>query len=243
MRYGDYKSIPDLIEKYPEVPIIVEIRYYYNDIDWEQLSLFNKMSQNNIICSVSSYEQGEICKDLGLKFYCGFPIATYWDLHSWLDLGVCYVKLDAPLFFDLPTVVTQIGEAKVRAVANVAYDSSLPHKDGVCGTWIRPEDISTYEPYIETIEFEDCDNRKEQALYRVYAEKKEWPGELGQLITNFDFDGVNRMISPSLGEKRIKCRQRCTYGKCQACYIALRLANPILLKSYKEQLLESSDQN
>ena len=58
----------------------------------------------------------------------------------------------------------------IRAIPNIAYDDGLPREDGVCGKWIRPEDIDTYAQYVAAIEFKDCDIKKEQALYRVYAE-------------------------------------------------------------------------
>ena len=115
-------------------------------------------------------EDAEICKDLGIKFYCGFPITTYHELRWWIARGVEYVRLGAPLFFDLPNVVRIIGKTPIRAVANVAWYDSDPCDDPKVGTWIRPEDVKLYENYISVIEFEDCDNKKEQALYRIYAE-------------------------------------------------------------------------
>ena len=87
------------------------------------------------------------------------------------ELGACYIKLDAPLFFNLPKV-KKIG-IPIRAVPNVAYDDNIDRIDGVCGTWIRPEDIDAYGQYIDTVEFGDCDQKKEQAMYRIYAEDKE----------------------------------------------------------------------
>ena len=44
---------------------------------------------------------------------------------------------------------------------NVAYYAFIPREDGVCGSWIRPEDLNLYEPFIDVIEFEDCDVKKE----------------------------------------------------------------------------------
>lgn len=86
-------------------------------------------------------------------------------------MGACYVRLDAPLFFDLPNV-KKIG-IPIRAVPNVAYNDGLDRTDGVCGTWIRPEDLEAYGEYIDAVEFEDSDLKKEQAMYRIYAEDKE----------------------------------------------------------------------
>ena len=53
---------------------------------------------------------------------------------------------------------------------NIAYYGYIPRENGIIGFWVRPEDVSYYEPYIDVFEFEDCDIKREQALYRVYAE-------------------------------------------------------------------------
>lgn len=242
MEYRDYKSIPDLFEKYPEKPIIVQISYQEEEIDWNELELYKRMAPERLICCISTLEQAEICKDLDIKFYCGFPISTFYELRRWLKMGVCYVRLDAPLFFDLPTVAQVIGETPIRAVANVAYESLWSEDDGIHGTWIRPEDVETYEPYISVIEFEDCDNRKEQALYRIYAEQHEWSGEVSMIISNIQTNAVNRMIPPNFAERRIKCKQRCeANGACHLCYLHLKLANPTMLREYKEKVLDAKD--
>lgn len=243
MEYRDYKSVPDLFEKYPEKPIIVQIPFQQEEIDWNELELYKRMRPDLFICCVSTLNQAEICKDLGIKFYCGFPIGTFYELRRWLNMGVCYVRLDAPLFFDLPTVAQVIGETPIRAVANVAYETLWGDDTGIHGTWIRPEDVAAYENYISVIEFEDCDNRKEQALYRIYAEQHAWPGEVSMLITNIETDAVNRMIPPSFAEKRIKCQQRCeSKESCHFCHYTLKLANPTLIREYQEKALAAESQ-
>ena len=67
MEYRDYKSIPDLFEKYPDKPIIVQIPYHIT-ADWNELELYKRMKPDNLICCISSMEDAEICKDLGIKF-------------------------------------------------------------------------------------------------------------------------------------------------------------------------------
>ena len=67
MEYRDYKSIPDLFEKYPDKPIIVQIPYHIT-ADWDELELYKRMKPDNLICCISSMEDAEICKDLGIKF-------------------------------------------------------------------------------------------------------------------------------------------------------------------------------
>lgn len=129
--------------------------------------------------------------------------------------------------------VARIG-VPIRAVPNVAYYATLPFDNGVIGSWIRPEDLYLYEEFISAVEFEDCDIKKEQALFRIYAEQKAWAGDLGMIITNLDYPGVNRMLPSSLTKRRMNCGQRCAMNRstCRLCYRYLDLADPDKLRPY-----------
>ena len=234
--YRDYKSFPDLIEKYPNKTIICQIYSYVDEIDWKALVEASILAKGNFICCVGSYRMIMECIARELKFYYGFPITTFWELESLRDLGVEYVRLGAPLFFQMDKV-KQYG-VPVRAVPNIAYLADLPHADGVCGTWIRPEDIPLYEDYIDAIEFEDCDNKKEAALWRVYSQTHLWPGFLNDLITNFNFEADNTCVHPTLGKHRLNCRQQCkeTPGVCRLCHNTMSLANVQTIKKIEANL-------
>jgi hypothetical protein len=99
------------------------------------------------------------CKRRDIKCYYGFPISSFYELNALKALGVCYFKLAAPVFFKMDKVKA-LG-IPVRIVPNVAHDGWFPREDGVCGTWVRPEDLHLYEPYVEAVEFEDADQKKE----------------------------------------------------------------------------------
>lgn len=71
-------------------------------------------------------------KESGIPWYWGYPISSYYQLRAIKEMGACYARLDAPLFFDLPNV-KKIGIA-IRMVPNVAYIDGLNRLDGVCGT-------------------------------------------------------------------------------------------------------------
>jgi hypothetical protein len=82
---------------------------------------------------------------------------------------------------------------------NVAYYAYIPRDDGVCGGWVRPEDVDYYADYVDVFEFEDCDEKKEKALFKIYAEQGKWPGLLNDLITNLNYTAINRMILKDFG--------------------------------------------
>ena len=173
----------------------------------------------------------------GLEYYLGYPVVSFFELDALKKLGVCYVRLDNELFFQLDKV--KICGVPVRAVPNVAYIDGLRRENGILGTWIRPEDIeSIYGEYITAIEFEDCDRAKEQALFRIYAENHEWRGPLETIITNLNADGVNRMIPEEFSRIRTTCAQRCLKGGvCRICERTLTLANPDLISAYRDEVL------
>ena len=236
--FRDRRSIPDLTEKYPEKKIIL-MCYKDEIIDWSDVHTWNVLCRGNLIMCLSSVDDVQGCKDEDVPFYFGYPIKTFFELNSLKDMGVCYVRLGEPLFFELDKV-RRFG-IPVRAVPNVAYVDMFPHADGVCGTWIRPEDTDVYEDYVEVFEFEDSnDIKKEQALFRIYAEQRIWPGDLNMLITNFNYPGVNRMILPDIAPRRTNCGQRCqSGGACKICYRAVGLADPGRIRDY----MEATDQS
>jgi len=131
--------------------------------------------------------------------------------------------------------VRKIYSGPIYAIANMASnDSIFERKEGVCGLWIRPEDVPTYEPYVELIEFVG-DQRQEQALFRIYAEQHKWSGELGLVVQDLNYPCTNRMVPPTLAQTRLNCGQRCQEnGYCRLCYHTFDLANPTLLRNYLE---------
>ncbi len=233
--YKDRKALSDYFINYPDANIILEIYSSDNIVDWKEIEHFNILSKGKLIICLSDTKEINQCKKLGIPYYLGYPIASFYDLQAVIALGVEYVRLDAPLFFKLDQIKNL--DIKIRAVPNIAYLAYLHRENGVCGTWIRPEDISLYEDYIDVIEFEDADQKKEQALYRIYMEEKAWSGNLDMIITNLNYSAINRLIVPNFGEMRISCGQRCQETQdCEFCYRALDLANPTLLSEYRDAM-------
>lgn len=194
------------------------------DINWTDIENYNTMFKGNFIIETDNLKIIEACKALNLKFYWGVPIDNLYDLRATMDLGSCYAKITGQLIHMMDKV--NMYEIGVRVAPNIAYYKNLPRDDGVLGGWIRPEDTEKLEGFVHVYEFEDCDDRKEQALYRIYAEDKKWPGQLNRIITNLDYSGTNRLIPARLADHRYFCQQRCLAGAgCKECYQVLNLAD------------------
>ena len=241
IEWKNRKGIPDVAIKYPEKTIILQFIYHQmkdpQNINWEDIELYNRVCQENFICAVHNYDACLECLKRGIKFYYGYPVDSYWELQGLKNLGVCYARLGPGLFFDM-NAVKNIG-VPIRAVPNLAFNDTLPHKDGICGQWIRPEDLSMYEEYIDTIEFEDIDSTKEQALYRVYMKQEGWKTNISSLITNLSksIPASNPLLDSDITKVRLNCKQKCQAGgACQICYRAFDLADKQRLREYFEEI-------
>ena len=202
-------------------------------IEWDNIKRYKIICKNNFIIALNSLTDLHYCQQENIRFYWNFPVNTFYDLQALSELGAEYALIDAPLTHQMDKLASI--NIKIRIVPNIAFYAFIPRKEGVCGSWIRPEDLELYEPYIETIEFEDCDLKKEQALFRIYMEQKHWPGDLKMLISNLNYAGVNRMIPREFTEKRMFCGQKCQYNsKCSLCYRYLNLTDSKILEKYKK---------
>lgn len=231
-KYKDRKGVFNLIEKYPEATFNIDC--FDISIDWEELKELNYLTKDKLLLGVYLVKDAKKAKEMGIKFYFNYPITSFYQLNALKELDPAYIILGAPLFFQMDRIA-EYG-IKVRAVPNVSYSDTLPRKSGVHGTWIRPEDLEWYEEYIDLIEFEDCDITREQALYRLYIEKKEWKGDVKDLITNFKIDALNRIVESTRLKTRLNCGQRCEMpdGNCRICDATFSLANYEKVKSFAE---------
>lgn len=233
MPYASYEAIPDVLEKYT-ADIIIQTNQSNHDIDFKFISVMNKKAQETgrrVIMCLNNIALAEDCINYDLPFYYGYPVTTWYEFNALKALGVAYIRLGAPLFFDIKEVA-QCG-IPIRAIPNVTHSSYLPFLHSWCGTWIRPEAMDLYEPYIAAIEFEAADPKQEAALFRVYKEKN-WPGDLSLLVHDLiETNITNRMISPEVDSARLDCGQRCQgNGKCRICERAFSLADPRKVKQY-----------
>lgn len=224
VRAADHKGLNHLGQLYPDQDLILDI----HEDEIVDFSLFTEETKKKLTCRVATAAQLATVLENGIKGMWGYPINSYDELDFWIAQGVSQVTLGSPLFFDLPNVKRAIGDdISIRAVANVA-----DYNEPLTSCWIRPEDIPAYEPFLTTIEFEDCDAQKERALFRIYR-KQDWPGDIKMLITNFSAPGLNRLIDRDFGEHRTRCRHKC--DKCRFCLICLNLAQPELYDYLKEE--------
>lgn len=239
--WTDRGMVPDLAERFDEKSIILQVPY---DILFDQetdalFKTYKTLTKNRLIICVENFGHFSYFIDGEFQYYYRYPITTYQDLRTLEELGVCYIHLGAPLFFQLSQINATI---PIRVVANDATSGTdfIP-KHGVYGTWIRPEDLESYGPYVAAAEFNVSHKQpeREQALYRIYFDDKEWPGELTDIFENFNVNCKNSML-PNMAEYRLSCNHLCQRtGTCDVCGRAISLANVDLINEYKSAIEEN----
>ena len=157
--YKNRLDILDYVEHLPNTTIILDLKNCNEKIDWEEIKRYNVMTRSNLVVALSTLANVNECKKNNIKFYWNYPVTTFYELQALKNLGAEYALIDSPLVQDIIRA-REVG-IKLRVVPNVAYYAFIPREDGVCGSWIRPEDLNLYEPFIDVIEFEDCDVKKE----------------------------------------------------------------------------------
>lgn len=232
--FRDRDRIMDFVEKIPNKVIILEVRD--EDAEWETWQMYSEKFYEFHI-ALHNLNRWQEFADHGIKWYWPYPITSFYELNAIMELSPSYVMVGMPLSFDLDKVFNQryykdsTEMAALRMVANNARPSYLPvtkANAGICGQWIRPEDVPLYATRVDCIEFEEVDLNQEELLLKIYKENGEWPGNLNLLLKNFNFNVDNRAIPEDLAAARMHCGQKCFAGSmCHLCQSAIQFADQL----------------
>lgn len=230
-QYKDLGRAFDYLEEFPDKTFIIDIPSEEKEINWNTLKMYAE--KVNLVLALADLRLAQECYINQIEFYWFYPINTWYDLNGIIDLHPCYLFLGAPLCFSLEKVKEKTN-IPIRLCANLAYDAYVPRRDGICGQWIRPEDMEAYSAYVSAIDFVSDSLDKEATLLDVYKFDKTWPGNLNLIFTNFNYNVDNRLVPEDLGEIRMNCGQRCMdRGTCHLCWNGLQLSNFIRDGHYK----------
>lgn len=233
--YSHRSYVDKIHERYQDKYIVLQHTAYDEPIDWNELKQYNALTHHQLILCLSTIADCVMAKELGFEFYYGYPIKTLYEANALKEMGVRYIRLGVPLLFQMKDVKNI--NIPVRLVPNIAYNDGMIRNHSWDGGFVRPEDLHYYEDYVDIVEFEDCDIYKEEALFRIYAEQQEWPGDINMIITNIQETGIlNRLLPPDFGSYRLNCQHRCQKNECRLCSASFKLASMIEeLKEYKEK--------
>ena len=231
VQYKDKDRILDFIEKIPDKTVILDIPLDETQYPWETLLMYKE--KLNLILMLRNLHLAEIFTQQGFQWYWPYPITTYDELREVVKFNPCYILLGIPLCFDLEKV-RKITDIPIRLTANIAYEPYIPRENGICGRYIRPEDVKHYETYVAALEFIEPDLSKEATLLHIYKDNAAWPGNLNLLIKYLDYDVDNRALPEEFAQRRMNCGQRCKEnGRCKFCRISFEYANALRKEYYK----------
>ncbi len=238
VKFQDIDKIIDYIKEIPDKTIIYEIPKDVIDVDWKLLETYS--SQITLVIALYDLKLITKCLEHHLRYYWAYPITSYSELQGILSLNPYYIFLGAPLCFDLEHIHNMTG-VYIRLCPNIAYDAYIPRRNGICGQYVRPEDVKYYEPYVNTLEFIADDLEKERTLLHIYNDNKEWPGNLNLLITNLQTNVDNRALPDEFGAMRVRCGQRCMKNSaCHYCTNAFKFATQLRTTHYEMQKQENN---
>ena len=233
LNWQNRDSIIDIIDINPNATIILfmeEVPALLEE-DWEKIKQDYIMTRNNLkLLFYGPFQTENIVKAVEnqIPFFFIYAASNPYDANALVNLGVSDIYITGRLAHQLDYVDTlpvQIRVIPQHAQAPFGYKPLL-------GAWFRPEDIENLK-MIDVCDFGFEENkRRVQALYRIYAEEHEWPGELYMLVPEIeDKEIMNRMLPPDFQEKRSNCRMRCQEGGyCHICENYAYLAHSDLLK-------------
>ena len=165
------------------------------------------------------------------------PINDWVQLNYFINLGVSEI-IPGPTLSHCMNILKH----KNIPIRVIVDKHMMPeNQKSIVGAWIRPEDLwNSYNNYIDYVEFSIDANfedlKREQALYRIYAENKEWPGDINMLIPDINSNAINRLIVSDFGERRTNCQQKCEISNnCHFCQRALQFATTQTFKQILKQ--------
>ena len=245
VQYRDKDYIFDLIEKYPGKKYVLDASDEINP-DWNWIIQMAKACPDFILRVSRDYSHMLKCAEEDIPFFAGYPINDWAVFRAYVELGPTYVVPAGELFFRLDELKKYNIPVRVCAnrpfLSNIVLGANTETDLTIPSEWIRPDDVPKYENYVDVIEFFDVEKSKEQALYRIYAQDKHWPGSLQMIINNLKTDATCRLIEPEIFSRRINCGRKClSGGPCRMCFHMFSLANYEKLKEYKETVIDNKE--
>lgn len=142
------------------------------------------------------------------------------------ETGVSDVYVTGELGFKMQEVkkISDKYNVAIRIVPNIATVSGfgLVEADNSTSFWVRPEDLETYAPYVDIVEFM-CKDDKQSVFYNIYMQDKKWSGDLSMIIAGLH-SIANDKLSSHFVSSRINCGKKCNLDICHSCYKFIALA-------------------
>ena len=250
--WDDRYNILDYIETNPKARIVIRLSFekmlFEDDYNWLKDQLV--ICKNNMAVIVVDDKQAQICNKLEIPFFFAYPARTFNQLRRMEILGACDAYIDDVLAHSLDQI-KDYHSITIRVFANSCGWGAIPGIwNNIEGSWFRPEDLWKMDQ-IDVAEFRvslDAAShlnieiqKQEQALYKLYAERHEWPGKVDEFVFDIGQLGIlNRLLPEDFQERRSNCKMKCMEnGRCHFCRFHCDLATKdkaVVIKKNLEEM-------
>ena len=248
-------ALENFIEKFKDKRILIKLKYEdlteFIDTDI-MLILFKAIVEKTnaeIVFVLPIFEINDSLKAFNILKEHGFNVCFANLVNSWdeliglADMGVSDIYIVEELGFELDRVAAVLHERgiKVRCYPNIAQ-SSHPNIKDIKKFFVRPEDVETYEPYVDVFEFF---GENHNLYYKVYAKDKKWFGQLNEIIDDYNGSLDSRCVVKEFAETRTHCGKKCLKGiPCRVCDKMVKLSdtmqeNDLYFKSTNVSILDN----
>lgn len=256
IRYIEDRGLVDFMEKYSGKRIVLMVDpLKFPDSEIRKLAAIKKVYPHyDFAVAMNVYSPGLMAtlQSIDIPYFLATPC------HSWEELYELVVKqkvsdvnLSGGLAFELPKVKSfldsQDRKVNIRITPNI-ISSEKEDTDKLIQFYIRPDDIDTYAPYIDVLEFEGLEHQ--DTFYNIYAKQKTFIGKLNQVIYNFSEPIDNIGLTTAFGRRRLDCGRNCLKGgHCHRCYTLANISNKVsplmkkqIVKNIEEQTKQKSNE-
>lgn len=220
--HKDLKALDGFLEDHKNQRIILAFNSN-NQIDKNLLTIISNYIpvHSNLCVRIPTYDQAIVdqLQELKIPFFTNDYVASWDELYTALHRPVTdiYVVEELGFVLDKVAAAAHSKNIKVRVFPNVAQSrSEIP---AIKRFFIRPEDLSFYEPYVDVYEFYTADAKiNTDVFYEIYSQDQKWFGDLNEIIIGLKTSFDSRCILNEFGKQRTTCDRTCFKGgHCQIC--------------------------
>ena len=228
---NDIIALKDFLNNHLEQRIIISIENNLTFIKNKELDIFkelkDKYNYSNFALRFNIEENllytiNDEMRKSGIPYFYN-TLATDLDTFTGLiNSGASDVYIGGNLGFeikDISRIAHQRG-IKIRVYPNKCQTNWIGTPE-IKTFFIRPEDVPSYEPYVDVMEIwaeNLVDKNNIDVYYKIYAIDKEWYGDLKEFLIDWNSNLDNRFIIPQFAEARLNCKKRCLKGHpCHVC--------------------------
>lgn len=218
-------TLAEMAEEFKGQRVIIQVLDYDYFVKWKTaLTLIDlKQKEINFAVAFQNYTEDmdetlSQLKENNIPFFFMTRVSNWDTFNGLIKLGVSDIYIVEELGFELNKLgpLAHASSVSIRTFANVCQ-TQWKKGDSLKSFFIRPEDVSIYEPYVDVLEFFG-DTNAQEVMYKVYAIDKQWFGNLKEIIIGLDIDLDSRFVLPAFGAARAKCGKKCLKGiNCQIC--------------------------